>query len=192
MGFSHLVNIETTVKAFKARYNIPHDVHIKYCLEGDFENEKVLRVIFIPLMGVLKGEVRFPLDPLLLGTLRFYGLNSNQCLPNCYRVVDYVSQLNRLYNLNLTHHNINFQYNCCDSLKNGYYFNVRDPWMRFISCLPSSNKNSQGEFIKVSGNWLANELTCPNSPKRASWLLKSLHAFYRFFCIRSTYLYIFN
>lgn len=36
---------------------------------------KVLRVIFIPLMAVLEGGVRFPLDPLLLGTLRFYELS---------------------------------------------------------------------------------------------------------------------
>lgn len=124
MGFSHLVNTEAIVEAFKARYNIPHDVQSNSFSERDFKNEKVLRVIFIPLMGVLKRGVRFPLDPLLLGTLRFYGLSPNQCLPNFYRVVDYVSQLNRLYNLNFTHHNINFQYNCCDSLNSGYYFNV--------------------------------------------------------------------
>ena len=75
MGFAHLVNIDAIVEAFKARYNIPQDVHIEYCLEGDIEDMRVPRVIFIPLMVVLEGGVRFPLDPLLLGTLRFYGLS---------------------------------------------------------------------------------------------------------------------
>ena len=75
MGFSHLVNIDAIVEAFKAKYNIPQDVHIEYCPEGDIEDIRVLRVIFIPLMVVLEGVVRFPLDPLLLGTLRFYELS---------------------------------------------------------------------------------------------------------------------
>ena len=44
-------------------------------------------MIFIPLMTILKGRVWFPLDSLLLGTLKFYGLNPNQCLPNFDRVV---------------------------------------------------------------------------------------------------------
>ena len=54
MGFAHLVNIDTAVETFKARYNIPQDVHIKYCLEGDIEDKRVPRVIFIPLMAVTR------------------------------------------------------------------------------------------------------------------------------------------
>ena len=34
-------------------------------------------------------------------------------------------------------------------------------WVRLISCLPDSNRNSMGEFVRVSGNWLADELPCP-------------------------------
>ena len=64
MGFAHLVNINTVVEAFKARYNIPQDAHIEYQSEGDIESMRVPRVIFIPLMVVLEGGVRFPLDPL--------------------------------------------------------------------------------------------------------------------------------
>ena len=82
------------------------------------------RVIFVPLMAVLEGRVRFLLDALLLRTLRFYGLNPNQFLPNFYRVVGCVSRLNRLYNLRLTHQHINFLYSCYGSLKNGYSLKV--------------------------------------------------------------------
>lgn len=77
-------------------------------------------------MAVLEGGVRFPLDPLLLETFRFYELSPNQCLPNFYRVVRGVSQLNKLLNLRLTHHNINFLCNCCGSLNYGYYLKVWD------------------------------------------------------------------
>ena len=74
MGFAHLVRNDTSIKAFKAKYDIPLDVFIEYYLEGNIEGQRVPRVIFIPLMFVLEGGVRFPLDLLLLGTLRFYGL----------------------------------------------------------------------------------------------------------------------
>ena len=73
MGFAHLVNIDATVEAFKAKYNIPWDVFIEYCIEGNIEDQRVPRAIFIPLMAILEGGVRFPLDPLLLGTLGFMG-----------------------------------------------------------------------------------------------------------------------
>lgn len=74
-------------------------------------------VIFIPLMAGLESGVRFSLDLLLLGTFRFCGLSLDQILPNFYREVNCVSQLNRLYNLN-------FPYSCGGSLKNGHYHKV--------------------------------------------------------------------
>lgn len=126
-GFAHLVNTDATTEAFKARYNIPQVLHIEYCPEGDIEDERLPRVLFIPLMVVLEGGLRFPLDSLLLGTFRFYGLSLDQCLPNFYRVVSCVGQLNRLFNPKLTHHDINFLYNCYGSLTNSYYLKVRDP-----------------------------------------------------------------
>ena len=74
MGFDHLVNTEATIEAFKAKYNIPRDVFIEHYQKGNIKDQRVRRLILIPLMANLEGGVRFPLDPLLLGTLRFYGL----------------------------------------------------------------------------------------------------------------------
>lgn len=82
MSFAHLVDTEEAMMAFKARYFIP---------EGDIEDKRVPTVIFIPLLAVLKGGVRFPLDLLLLSTVRFYGICPDQCLPNFNRVVGCVS-----------------------------------------------------------------------------------------------------
>ena len=32
--------------------------------------------------------------------------------------------------------------------------------VRLISCIPDSNRNSAREFVRVSGNWFADELPC--------------------------------
>ena len=110
------------------------------------------RVIFILLMAIIDRGVRFPLDPPLLSTLRFYGLSPDQCHPNFYRIINCVSQLNMLFNLRLTQYDINLLYSYCSSLGKGYYFKVRNNRVRLISYLPDSNKNSQGGVIKVGGN----------------------------------------
>ena len=150
MGFAHLLNFDATVAAFKTRFNIPQDVDIEYYLKGNIENERRARVVFFPLVAILKGDVRFPIDPMLLRTLNFYRPNPDQCLPNFYRVVISVRRLNEMHNLGLNHHYINFLYGIYGSLKNGYYLKIRDPVMRLILCLPDSNRNSMREFVKVS------------------------------------------
>ena len=119
---------------------------------------------FFPLMSIFEDGVRFCIDHLLLRTFSFYGLSPNQCLPNFYRVVSCVGHFNRLYGLSLTHHNINFLYAIQGSLKHEYYLQTRNIVVRLISCLPNSNRNSAGEFVRVSVNWLNGELTCPTSP----------------------------
>lgn len=104
------------------------------------------------------------MDLILLRTLSFYSLSLDQCLPNFYRVVNSVIHLTNLYSLGLNHHGINVMYSICGSLKTGHYLKICNPMMRLISCLPNSNRNFTGEFIKVSENWLAGELTCLISP----------------------------
>ena len=93
-GFAYLLNFDDTIEAFKVMFGILNDVQIKYYPKGDIENDRRLGLIFIPLMVVLEGGVRFPLDPFLLKILNFYKLNCDQCLPKFYRVVNSVSQLN--------------------------------------------------------------------------------------------------
>ena len=152
MGFSHLLKIEATLATFRAIFNIPLDVDIAYYHEGSIENDRHPHVVFFPLMAILEGGVRFPVDPLLLSTLRFYGLCPDQLLPNFYRVVSCVSRLNNLYGLRLDHHDINFMYSMCGNIRSGYYLKVRDTMFQLISCLPDSNRNLAGEYVKVSGN----------------------------------------
>lgn len=117
MGFTH------------TKFSIPQDVHIEYCPKGNIENDSLPKVVLFPLMAVLEGGVRFPVDSFLLRTLSFYELSLDQCLPNFYRVVN---------SLRLTYHDINFMYGCCGSLKNGYYLKILDLVVRLISCLLNS------------------------------------------------------
>ena len=42
MGFSHLLNTNADVEAFKTKFNIPRDVHIAYCHKGDIEDQRLL------------------------------------------------------------------------------------------------------------------------------------------------------
>ena len=95
MGFSYLLKTKADdVESFKARFDIHHDVNISYCHEGDIEDQRLPHVVFFLLISILEGGVRFLVDPLLLRTLSFYGLSLDQCLPNFYKVVNYVGHFN--------------------------------------------------------------------------------------------------
>ena len=79
MGYSHLLASEVAFTAF----GILGDVDITYCHEGDIalHRRSNPNVAFFPLMSILEGGVRFPMDPLIIGTLRFYGLCPDQLPP---------------------------------------------------------------------------------------------------------------
>ena len=77
-------------------------------------------------MANLEGGVKFPTNPLILSTLRFYGLCPNQLPPNFYWVVSCVNCLNQIYDLQLDHHDINFMYSLCGNIRMNYYLKVRD------------------------------------------------------------------
>ena len=170
MGFLYLLKTNADVESFKARFDIPHDVNILYCHEGDIEDQRYL-VAFFPLMFILEGGVRFLVDPLLLRTFSFYGLSPDQCLHNFYRIVSCVGRFNRIYGLSLTHHNINFLYAIQGSLKHRYYLQTRNTMVRLISYLLDSNRNSVEEFVRVIRNWLNGEFTCLTSPCQIGWYL---------------------
>ena len=76
MGYSQLLASEAALANFSVAYGIPRDVDIAYCHEGDIALQRCFNpnVVFFPLMAILKGGVRFPIDPLILDTLRFYSL----------------------------------------------------------------------------------------------------------------------
>ena len=155
MGFSYLLNARAPLAAFRQNYSVPDDVEVMYCHESEIALQRGEGIAFFPLMSILEGRIRFPIDPLLLNTLRYYGLSPDQLPPNFYQVVSCVSRLNQMFGLQLDHHDINHMYSLCGKKKSNYYLNVRDMRVQLISCLPDSNRNSAREYVQVHGNWFA-------------------------------------
>ena len=173
MGYSYLLESSDALASFRSTFSIPDDVDVAYCHESDIALHRGFGTAFFPLMAILEGGVRFPVDPLLTDTLRYYGLCPDQLPPNFYRVVSCVSRLIHTFNLQLIYHDINHMYRLCGNKATNYYLKARDNRVRLISCLPDSNRNSAGEFVRVRGNWFAGDIPCPLS-RREVGLYQSL------------------
>ena len=165
MGYAFLLNNEASLATFRQRFDIPNDVEVAYCHESEIALHRGANIAFFPLMALLEGGVNFPVDLLLLNTLRYYGLCPDHLPPNFYRVVSCVSRLNQMFGLQLDHHDINHMYSLCGNKRTNYYLKVRDMRVQLISCLPDSNRNSAGEFVRVRSNWFAGEIPCPLSQR---------------------------
>ena len=152
MGYAFLLNTEASLATFRQKFDIPNDVEVAYYHESEIAFHREANTTFFPLMAILEGRVRFPVDPSLLNTLRYYRLYPDQLPPNFYRVVSCANRLNQTFGLQLDHHNINHMYSLCGNKRTNYYSKVRDMRGWLISCLPDSNRNSTEEFIRVRSN----------------------------------------
>ena len=94
MGFAYPLNAGAPLAAFRQSFSVPDDVEIAYYHESEIALHRGAGTTFFLLMSVLEGGVRFPIDSLLLNTLRYYGLSPDQLPPNFYRVVNCVGRLN--------------------------------------------------------------------------------------------------
>ena len=99
MGYSYLLESPAALATFRSTFSIPDDVEVAYCHKSDIALHRRLGTAFFPLMSILEGGVRFPVDPLWTDTLRYYGLCPDQLPPNFYRVVSCVSRLNHTFDL---------------------------------------------------------------------------------------------
>ena len=76
MGYFYLLALGATLAIFREAYGILGDVDIAYCHEGDIALKRGFgpNIAFFPLMAILEGGVKFLVDLLIVGTLRFYDL----------------------------------------------------------------------------------------------------------------------
>ena len=74
MGYSYLLDTPAALANFRSKFSIPSDVDVAYCHESDMELHRGQGTAFFPLMSILEGGVRFPVDPLLINTLTYHGL----------------------------------------------------------------------------------------------------------------------
>ena len=110
MGFAYLLNTGAPLAAFRQTFSILDDVELAYCHESEITLHRGAGTAFFPLMSILEGGARFPIDPLLLNTLRYYELSPDQLPPYFYRVVSCVGRLNQTFGLQLDHHGVNHMY----------------------------------------------------------------------------------
>ena len=113
MGYSYLLEALAALDTFRQKFDVPGDVEVDYYHESEIALYRGRGTAFFPLMAILEGGVRFPVDSLLINTLRYYGLCPDQLPPNFYRVVNYVSRLNHTFDLQLDYHDINHMYSLC-------------------------------------------------------------------------------
>ena len=77
-----------------------------------------------------------------------------------FRILGSVDMLNHKMEVNLTHHDINWVYNCQNLKGMGFYFKTKVPSIMLISCLLESNKGMDKDFMIISSEW-HNGLHCP-------------------------------
>ena len=107
MGYAFLLNTAASLATFRQKFDIPDDVEVVYCHESKIILHRWEHIAFFPLMAILEGGVRFPMDTHLLNTLRYYGLCPNQLPPNFYRVVSCFSRLNHVGNMHIHNGKLN-------------------------------------------------------------------------------------
>ena len=186
MGYAYLLNIEASLATFRQNYSVPNDVEVAYCHESEIILHRGVGTAFFPLMSILEGGVRFPIDPLLLNTLRYCGLSLDPLPPNCYRVVSCVSRLNQTFGLQLDQHDINHMYSLCGKKRSNYYLRVRDIRVRLISCLPDSNRNFVREYVRVRGKWFAGDVPPPLSQHEVGSFQSTIYSPFPFIIILFT------
>ena len=62
-------------------------------------------------------------------------------------------RLNEKMGVNLTHHDVNWVYNCLHLKSMRYYLKTRVSEVILISCLPESNKGMDQDFFIISSEW---------------------------------------
>ena len=74
MGYSYLLEAPAALATFRQKFDVPDDVEVAYFHESEIALHRGRGTAFFPLMAILEGGVRFPMDPLLINTLRYYRL----------------------------------------------------------------------------------------------------------------------
>ena len=151
--FKKLVELEEVMEKFIADYNIPDNVGLRYCKEGDWHIIRQEGEVVIPIIAFLKGGKRLPMRPVVRDYLRHFRLAPIQCAVNMFRILGSVDALNEQMGLRLTHHDVNWCYNLQYLKGKTYYMKVRDERVRLIQCLLKSSKGLNKDFLIMLGAW---------------------------------------
>ncbi|KAH7846015.1 hypothetical protein Vadar_008633 [Vaccinium darrowii] len=139
------------IDASRVAYNIPKNVEFR--LLGSEENlvGSPSSAVF-PVVSIVEGGVRFPLDPLLLCFLHRLSLAPTQISINTFRIVNSVAELARRESLPLGIEEILFCYEIV-GLGDGslYYLRARKGF-KLIGGLPPKDK-CPDDWLKITGEY---------------------------------------
>ena len=120
------------MKSFRAKYNIPPHVGVRYAAQGEWFNERKTAEVVILMIAFIKGGITIPMGTLTRNFLRFFRLSPTQCALNMFRVLGSIEALNERMNLNITHHDVNWIYNLHNLKGQGYQLKSRQFFYFFL------------------------------------------------------------
>uniref|UniRef100_A0A2N9GEE4 Uncharacterized protein n=1 Tax=Fagus sylvatica TaxID=28930 RepID=A0A2N9GEE4_FAGSY len=154
------VNTPEAMEKFRRHYGVPDDVYLEYRFWEDAITGEPGDLI-IPVVAVIEGGVRFPMDPLLADFLDYFRISPSQISPNIFRIVNGVAELNRRLGFNLTVHDIIATYFLRTTQHEAFSLRPRDVSNTLVNSLPDTNKEMMDDFLLVRGNWYFPGHRCP-------------------------------
>ena len=149
--FKHLVDTLASMEDFKAKYQIPQGVALRYCAPDRIVTDRKEGEVVIPMITFIEGGMTLPMGRVTRDYLINHRLCPHQCAPNLFRVLGSIDALNEQIGLGLTWHDIIHMYECHSFADAGYYLKSRSTVVRLISCLPKSNKGMKDDYLLAFG-----------------------------------------
>ena len=158
---SRYVNMPEAMAVFRHLYEIPNNVGLRYVHWSDALPPSSGELL-IPVVAVVEGGVRFPIDPLLADFLSYFSLSPTQVNPNIFRIVMGTIELNRRLGLELSTYDIVWTYILHRNSKTeSYSLRPRDINYTLVNRLPDTNRGFDDDYLVVTGEWFLPGRRCP-------------------------------
>ena len=92
--FTYLVDTPEGIESFKAQYQIPLGVSIRYCEQGEWHTLRQEGEVVIPMITFIERRIRISMGRVLRDYLIANILFPTQCAPNMLRILGSVDALN--------------------------------------------------------------------------------------------------
>ena len=163
-----MVDTPERLAEFRRKYNFLDGVEVSHCMDSEAILSKGEGKVVIRLVAIVEGgRGRIPMSDLLTNFLCHFKVCPDQCTPNVFRIISNVDTLNKKLRSKLTKHDINYIYSFQDSKTFGFYVKIRHGKVRLISSLPDFDKETEGDYLIVLGNWYPSGIHCPTRASKA-------------------------